>query len=243
VMNNFLTNAVKYSPDGGRILINSMVQDNGVVVSVEDFGIGIDEEHLDKLFDRYYRVDNTAMRFEGLGLGLFISSEILKRHRGTFWIESRQGQGTTFFFRLPLQNNELVEVIDEDDVFYKDKTITVTYNEAAERLDVDWTGFQDLDSVKAGGMRMLRMLKHNKVSRVLNDNTHVIGNWSEASDWAAQEWFPMMEAAGLRYFAWIYSPSAFARLAAEKSADVSIGNVIVQFFTDYHDAERWINEV
>ncbi|RFZ84981.1 PAS domain S-box protein [Mucilaginibacter terrenus] len=243
VMNNFLTNAVKYSPNGGRILINSRVQDNGVVVSVEDFGIGIDEEHLDKLFDRYYRVDNTAMRFEGLGLGLFISSEILKRHHGTFWIESRQGQGTTFFFRLPLQNDEPVEIIDQDDVFYKDKTITVTYNEAAKRLDVDWTGFQDLESVKAGGMRMLRMLKHNKVSRVLNDNTHVIGNWSEASDWAAQEWFPMMEAAGLRYFAWIYSPSAFARLAAEKSADVSIGNVTVQFFTDYYDAERWINEV
>lgn len=72
-----------------------------MIVSVKDFGIGIEPDNLDKLCDRYYRVDNTAMRFEGLGLGLFISSEILKRHKGSFWIESILGQDQHFSSACP----------------------------------------------------------------------------------------------------------------------------------------------
>lgn len=241
VMNNFLTNAVKYSPQGGQILVNSQLADESIIVSVQDFGIGISEHHLDKLFDRYYRVDNTAMRFEGLGLGLFISSEILKRHGGTFWIESTEGEGSTFYFRLPLAHINTDDVIVKDDIYYEDATITISYNEAKARLDVDWTGFQDIDSVQSGGAHMLRMLKHNKVEKVLNDNTHVLGNWSEAADWAGKEWFPAMEQAGLRYFAWISSPSAFSRLSAEKSVNVKEGNVVTEFFTSINDADEWLD--
>lgn len=102
VMNNFLTNAVKYSPNGKTVLVNSKIEDNHVMVSVKDFGIGIAPSHIEKLFDRYYRVDNTSMRFEGLGLGLFISSEIVIRHHGTCWIESEQDKGSTFYFKIPL---------------------------------------------------------------------------------------------------------------------------------------------
>ena len=102
VINNFISNAVKYSPEGEKVIVNSKIEMDNIVVSVQDFGIGIAGENLDKLFDRYYRVDNTAMRFEGLGLGLFISSEILKRHHGSFWIESLLGKGSTFYFKLPL---------------------------------------------------------------------------------------------------------------------------------------------
>ncbi|RYE28380.1 MAG: PAS domain S-box protein, partial [Sphingobacteriales bacterium] len=103
VMNNFLSNAIKYSPDADTILVNVLKKDNDLVVSVKDFGIGIAADKLDKIFDRYYRIDNMDMRFEGLGLGLFISSEILKRHNGSFWIESVHGEGATFSFRLPLK--------------------------------------------------------------------------------------------------------------------------------------------
>lgn len=102
VLNNFLTNAVKYSPDGKRVLVNSRLEDGHVVVSVQDFGIGIAQGNISKLFDRYFRVDSTAMRFEGLGLGLFISSEILKRHRGKMWIDSELGKGSTFYFKIPV---------------------------------------------------------------------------------------------------------------------------------------------
>jgi signal transduction histidine kinase len=104
VLNNFLTNAIKYSPDGEKIIVDSKIENNNVIVSVQDFGIGIAKKDLDHLFDRYYRVDNTAMHFEGLGLGLFISSEILKGHKGRFWIDSEEGVGSTFYFQLPLYN-------------------------------------------------------------------------------------------------------------------------------------------
>ena len=102
VINNFLTNAVKYSPDGKFVLVNSSLAHDHVSVSIKDFGIGIAPSNINKLFDRYFRVDSTAMRFEGLGLGLFISSEILKRHSGEVGIESELGKGSTFHFKLPL---------------------------------------------------------------------------------------------------------------------------------------------
>jgi PAS domain S-box-containing protein len=103
VMANFLSNAVKYSPNADKVIITSQVQGGQVVVSIEDFGIGIEKDQLDKLFDRFYRVNNPAMNFEGLGLGLYVASEILTRHRGNFWIESDLGKGSTFFFRLPIE--------------------------------------------------------------------------------------------------------------------------------------------
>jgi len=106
VVNNFISNAVKYSPEGKKVIVKAKVENENIVVSVQDFGIGIASEHVAHLFDRYYRVDNTAMRFEGLGLGLFISSEILTRHNGSFWIESEPGKGATFFFRLPITGNK-----------------------------------------------------------------------------------------------------------------------------------------
>jgi len=102
VLTNFLTNAIKYSPDADKVIIRSVVQDDHIIVSVQDFGIGIEKENLDKLFKRFYRVDNTAMKYDGLGLGLYVSAEILMGHKGNFWIESEPGMGSTFYFKLPL---------------------------------------------------------------------------------------------------------------------------------------------
>jgi PAS domain S-box-containing protein len=241
VVNNFLTNAVKYAPAGSKILVNASIELNNIVVSVQDFGIGIAEKDLNRLFERYYRVDNTAMQFEGLGLGLFISSEILKRHGGSFWIESELGKGATFFFRLPLDEANAIRPVVKYQDFYKDESITISYNSDYQRLDVDWTGYQNFESVYAGGMLMLEMLKKNRCHKVLNDNRHVLGTWSDAADWAREEWFPMMEQGGLEYFAWIYANSAFSQLAAQKAVDVNMGKVVAQFFTDISLAEEWLN--
>jgi PAS domain S-box-containing protein len=243
VMNNFLTNAIKYSPDANRVLVNGKVEGGNIVVSVQDFGIGIAEESLDKLFDRYYRVDNTAMRFEGLGLGLFISSEILKRHHGSFWIESEEGKGSTFYFRIPLADQQISKHSVKTATSYQNESVSIVYNAAAKRLEADWIGFQDLTSVKHGCMLMLDMLRENKVEKVLNDNRNVLGTWSEASDWAGSEWLPMMEAAGLKYFAWIFSASAFSQLSAKKSIDVMQGNVVTRFFKDVKLAEEWLDSL
>ncbi len=241
VMHNFLSNAIKYSPEGGKIIVNGIVERDNIIVSVQDFGIGIAGDKLDKLFDRYYRVDNTDMRFEGLGLGLFISSEILKRHQGSFWIESELHKGATFYFRLPLSRSLMNEPTVITDTYYKDSFITIQFNKAKKCLEVDWTGFQDLASVQRGGRMMLEMMAKNYCSKILNDNRQVKGTWSEAADWARNEWLPEIERAGLRYLAWIYSPSMFSQLSTKKSVD-AISNVTTQFFTDAVAAEEWIDQ-
>lgn len=242
VIQNFLSNAIKYSPKADQVIVEYKLEMGNIVVSVQDFGIGIARKDFSRLFDRYYRVDNSAMRFEGLGLGLFISSEILKRHQGSFWIESEEHKGSTFFFRLPLdasKNNH--KAINNDD-FYKDRSLSIVYNESGQRLDVDWTGFQDLQTVQGGCLKMLEMLSRHKVSKVINDNSHVLGTWSDASDWVGEIWFPMMEKAGLRQFAWIYSPAAFSQLSAHKAADGAYGTVSTRFFKDVNVARQWLEE-
>ncbi|MDB5138651.1 MAG: hypothetical protein JWR12_567 [Mucilaginibacter sp.] len=241
VVNNFLNNAVKYSPDSNKIIVKCRLELDNIIVSVQDFGIGIAPESLNRLFERYYRVDNTAMRFQGLGLGLFISSEILKRHQGSFWIESELGKGATFFFRLPLSGNKKPMPVKNSDTWYHDSTITIIYNKAKSRLDVDWTGFQNLESVQHGCRLILKMMQINNVYKIINDNTHVLGSWSEAVEWTGNEWFPMMEKAGLKYFALIYSPSVFSQLSARKSMDVGIGNITAQYFTEIKLAEEWVD--
>jgi PAS domain S-box-containing protein len=242
VVNNLLSNAVKYSPGADKVIVNCAIrqEDNSLIVSVQDFGIGIEQQNLMRLFDRYYRVDNTAMRFEGLGLGLFISSEILKRHNGSFWIESTPDKGSIFYFRLLLDGGIKPQPVIDGDRYYQDTTITLTYNQQHHRIDADWTGFQNLQSVQEGCLRMLDMLVKNKVDKVLNNNLHVQGNWSEASDWGNTEWFPDMDKAGLRYFAWVHSPSVFSQLSAHKSVDTLAGNIVIQFFTDLESAAEWI---
>ena len=103
VITNIITNATKYSPGKNKILVNSFKKDNAIVVSFKDFGIGIDKEKLSKIFDRFYRVDEVSKDFSGLGIGLFISSEIIKQHEGKIWAESNEGEGSTFYFSLPIQ--------------------------------------------------------------------------------------------------------------------------------------------
>lgn len=241
VVINLLNNAIKYSPDADRIIVTCEADRQSLIVSVQDFGIGIAKEHLNGLFDRYYRVDNTAMRFEGLGLGLYISSEILKRHRGSFWIDTRPGEGSTFFFRLPLTTALATAYTAQED-FYQDRHIRISYIAARRRLHVDWTGFQDLHSVQQGCMRMLEYLQKHQVDRIVNDNSHVLGNWADAVDWVGNIWFPMMERAGLRYFAHLISPSIFSELSAKKSIDIMAGIITTQYFTDFKLAEEWIDQ-
>lgn len=244
VFNNLLSNAIKYSPDANKIILSSEVKSDNIVVSIQDFGIGIEKGNLNKLFDRFYRVDNTSMKFQGLGLGLYISSEIIKAHKGSFWIESELGEGSRFYFLLPLNKAGEVKNIETDnETYYRDSQISIHYNNQDESLEVDWKGYQNFDSVKKGCLIMLDLLKTNNCSKVLNDNTNVLGNWSEAADWGGTIWFPEMQKAGLKYFAWIYSQSTFSKMAAHKSLDVMVGNITTQFFTDIQNAKEWLKNI
>ncbi|WP_295668014.1 ATP-binding protein [uncultured Mucilaginibacter sp.] len=102
VLVNLLTNAIKYSPDANKVLVKAKVESGDLVVTVQDFGIGIAKNEIDQLFQRFYRVSETAMLFQGVGLGLYIASEIVKKHKGTFFIASEPGEGSSFCFTLPL---------------------------------------------------------------------------------------------------------------------------------------------
>lgn len=244
VIYNFLSNAIKYSPDGKEIIINSEVVNGNIIVSVQDFGIGIEKDNMSRIFNRYYRVDNSLMKFEGLGLGLFISSEIIKRHNGSFWIESELGKGATFYFLLPLSNQKVHTVVETDEFsYYWDETISMQIDPENNWMLANWTGYQNLRSVQEGSMIMLDLVKKNNCKKVLNDNSRVMGNWSEASDWGASEWFPAMADAGVKHFAWIYSPSIFSQFAAEKSADIVLSGISVQFFNSRADAVSWLESV
>jgi signal transduction histidine kinase len=102
VLINLLNNAIKYSPDATQVIVKAKIDAENIVVSVEDFGIGIAKEDIDQLFQRFYRVSKTAMNFQGVGLGLYIASEIIRKHNGSFTIESEPGKGSCFVFTLPL---------------------------------------------------------------------------------------------------------------------------------------------
>lgn len=103
VLVNLLTNAIKYSPKGGEILVSTEVKDGKAIVSVRDSGIGIDEKFQKKIFERLYQVTDSAEKtYPGLGVGLYVSSQIINEHKGNIWVESEKNKGSTFHFSLPL---------------------------------------------------------------------------------------------------------------------------------------------
>jgi signal transduction histidine kinase len=105
VLRNLLDNAVKYSPEGGLIVVRGEVRADEVLVSVADQGVGLAPEHLNRLFEKYFRARSTLARHvPGSGLGLPIARAIVESHGGRIWAESQLGEGTTFYFTLPLED-------------------------------------------------------------------------------------------------------------------------------------------
>jgi PAS domain S-box-containing protein len=103
IVTNLISNAIKYSPNADKVLITLSEKGDSVVLAVQDFGIGIAKHHVDKIFERFYRVHGaTGKTFPGLGIGLYICKEIVKRHKGKLWVESETGKGSTFYFSLPV---------------------------------------------------------------------------------------------------------------------------------------------
>jgi len=103
VISNLISNAVKYSAKGKHIKLAYEVSGGMVTVSTKDEGIGIKPEDLEKVFERYYRIETDYSRhISGFGIGLYLSSEIIKRHHGKIWVESEFEKGSTFYFTLPV---------------------------------------------------------------------------------------------------------------------------------------------
>jgi len=102
VIINFLSNAIKYSPDADKVMLKVEHEAGGAKVSVTDYGIGIPQDKINFVFDRFFRVQESSQKFSGLGLGLFISAEIINRHNGKVGVSSEEGKGSTFWFSLPV---------------------------------------------------------------------------------------------------------------------------------------------
>jgi signal transduction histidine kinase len=102
VVNNLISNAVKYSADANKIVVHTKEDGDSVVVTTEDFGQGIPKNMQEKIFGRFFRVSEASgNRVSGLGLGLYIASQIIKQQGGNIWLESEPGSGSKFSFSLP----------------------------------------------------------------------------------------------------------------------------------------------
>lgn len=102
VLTNLLSNAIKYAPQAEAVQVTLRAEKDAAIVGVQDFGIGIAPSKQEHLFERFFRVSGPEhTMYPGLGLGLYISAEIVKRQGGRMWVESREGEGSTFFFTIP----------------------------------------------------------------------------------------------------------------------------------------------
>ncbi|MFH0385392.1 cell wall metabolism sensor histidine kinase VicK [Streptococcus sp. A11] len=116
VLDNILNNAIKYSPDGGKITFSMKTTDSQLIVSISDQGLGIPKADLPKIFDRFYRVDKARSRSQGgTGLGLAIAKEIVKQHKGFIWAKSEYGHGSTFTIVLPYSKDIALDDWDDSD--------------------------------------------------------------------------------------------------------------------------------
>ncbi|WP_316572286.1 cell wall metabolism sensor histidine kinase WalK [Neobacillus sp. YIM B06451] len=110
VLDNIISNALKYSPEGGEVIFTVLEEEGKITVSIKDEGIGVPKENLGKIFDRFYRVDKARTRkLGGTGLGLAIAREMVNAHGGTIWATSEEGKGTQIIFTLPYEPTEEVD--------------------------------------------------------------------------------------------------------------------------------------
>jgi signal transduction histidine kinase len=110
VLINYLTNAVKYSPDNKEIQIEASIRQNQQLsVRVRDFGIGIRKDHQSNIFSKFYRVEESSNQFQGLGIGLYICAEIIRGHEGEYGVESEPGEGSVFYFSVPVHEDAVRE--------------------------------------------------------------------------------------------------------------------------------------
>ena len=116
VIDNILNNAIKYSPDGGKIKVGMKTTDAQLIISISDEGLGIPKKDLPRIFDRFYRVDKARSRAQGgTGLGLAIAKEIIKQHKGFIWAKSEYGKGSTFTIVLPYDKDAIKDDWDTEE--------------------------------------------------------------------------------------------------------------------------------
>lgn len=123
-------------------------------------------------------------------------------------------------------------------IFHND-FLTIKYD-PNHWLYVDWLGYQTERSIMEGCERILEALSNYKVSKVLNDNTRIVGIWTPAAEWVGANWLPRMEAAGLKKFAWVYSPSRLSQVSTDEAIKYTPLPSLIQTFDNITDAWQWL---
>ena len=107
IIHNLVDNAIKYSPEGGEVMITATAEKEHILVGVKDEGIGISEQDQSRLFQRFQRLEyDTGKSIQGIGLGLNVCRILVEAHGGSIWVESEKEKGSTFYFTIPLETRE-----------------------------------------------------------------------------------------------------------------------------------------
>jgi hypothetical protein len=125
------------------------------------------------------------------------------------------------------------------EILHKAKNLEISFDPSNKVIICNWIGYQNKENIMNSGAVILDLLKKKSASKVINDNTNVTGTWQDASEWTAKEWFPSMMKAGLKHFAWIFSPNIFAELSAKKAMPASD---VVKSFGTFKEANEWIKQ-
>ncbi|RFZ92983.1 PAS domain-containing sensor histidine kinase [Mucilaginibacter conchicola] len=239
-LHRLIDNAAKFSPDGGDIEVCLDVVKHNAILSVHDFGVGIDKATLNRIFMGFTNKKTAAQ----LGTGLATVSDIAHRHNGNVWVESKPGKGSTFSMRLPMSNIGVYKQAGTTDFSaYQGPGLDLNYLPDDDVLIANWHGFHTLHTVKTGCLRILAEAANTGAKLILNDNTGVAGTWNDAVEWVSSEFFPSLRDGGATHLAWVYSPSTFSRI----STDVTIANldgfeVDIQTFENRDAAMTWLRD-
>jgi DNA-binding response OmpR family regulator/two-component sensor histidine kinase len=168
IITNILSNAFKFTPEGGRIEITINRTDKYVIVSVSDTGVGIQKEKISKIFDRFYQVDGSHTREqEGTGIGLSLTKELIELHKGKIEVESEAGKGSTFRISLPLGKDHLKpEEISEDS-----ENIKIMMNESEQDIEKKVESKIDIELLEKDSLPFLLIVEDNSdVRNYIKDN-------------------------------------------------------------------------
>ncbi|OLY95021.1 hypothetical protein SAMN05444008_105118 [Cnuella takakiae] len=124
--------------------------------------------------------------------------------------------------------------------FFSESFVTIENSEFRNCLYVNWIGYQTESSVMTGCEQMLKALQFYNLTKVLNDNTNVLGIWTPAAKWVGENWMPRMEGAGLRQFAWVYSPSRMSQTSTDVAILATPIPQIIKTFYSLEEAKQWL---
>lgn len=240
-LHRLIDNAVKFSPDAEIVEVCLDIVQHNAILSVKDFGIGMDEQLLNRIFISF----NDKKVAGELGSGLCKVLNVAHRHNGDVWVESQPGVGSTLNMRLPMSNIAMFKQAGTTDfTYYEAPGLEISDLHNRQIVVANWQGFHTTHTAKTGCLRILSKLIENKSKLILNDSSGVAGTWNDAVEWVSTTFFPMLRDSGVTHVAWVYSTSTFSRLSTDLTiANLQGINIDVQTFERTEDAEKWLTEV